>query len=63
MKKWICLDCETTGINPEKDEILSLSALNKKFVRRSLLNLIYYCYLFMFQKNLMNKFFNKVWIK
>ena len=29
MEKWICLDCETTGIDPEKDEILSLSIMNQ----------------------------------
>lgn len=29
MNKWICIDCETTGINPEIDEILSLSIVNQ----------------------------------
>lgn len=29
MEKWICLDCETTGIDPEKDEILSLSIMDQ----------------------------------
>ena len=28
-KKFICLDCETTGLNPEEDEILSISIVNQ----------------------------------
>lgn len=28
-EKWICLDCETTGLDPNKDEIISLSIVNQ----------------------------------
>ncbi len=29
--EYVCLDCETTGLNPRKDEILSIGAvINKK---------------------------------
>ncbi len=28
-ERWICLDCETTGLDPNKDEIVSLSIVNQ----------------------------------
>lgn len=27
MEEWVCFDCETTGLNPKVDEIVSISAL------------------------------------
>ncbi len=38
--EYICLDCETTGLNPKKDEILSIGAViikeNKVLMRKTL---------------------------
>ncbi len=38
--EYICLDCETTGLNPKKDEILSIGAViikeNKILIRKTL---------------------------
>ncbi len=40
MDEYICLDCETTGLNPKKDEILSIGAVivkkNKILMRKTL---------------------------
>ena len=40
--EYICLDCETTGLNPNKDEILSIGAVlikNNKVLMRKTLNI------------------------
>jgi len=38
--EYVCLDCETTGLNPRKDEILSIGAVhikkNKVLMRKTL---------------------------
>lgn len=38
--EYVCLDCETTGLNPRKDEILSIAAVhikkNKIMMRKTL---------------------------
>ncbi|NVJ53214.1 MAG: 3'-5' exonuclease [Campylobacteraceae bacterium] len=40
--EYVCLDCETTGLNPKKDEILSIGAVhikNNKILMRKTLNI------------------------
>ena len=31
--EYVCLDCETTGLNPQKDEILSIGAVIIKKIK------------------------------